>query len=153
MLSRLELRIQNRRSFRRYLLFCALDANGISQCMLICMFILLALCMIGNPPVQGLAVDQYRSQRAVPMPQALRDDAMNLVITRDGTLYFDKTKVEVADLPDLIRQRLATGCPRKVFFAVDFRAKYGDVSVALDGVRSAGIRDIAFLSEVPVPHR
>lgn len=153
MLSKLELRIQNRRSFRRYPLFGALDANCISQCMLGCIFILLVIFMTGNPPVQSFAVDQYRSRHAVPMPQALRNDAMNLVVTRDGTLYFDNTKMEAADLPDHIRQRVATGCPQKVFFAVDFRAKYGDVSVALDGVRSAGIRDIAFLSEVPVPHR
>lgn len=153
MLPKLELRIQNRRSFRRYPLFCALDANSISQCMLVCMFILLAICVIGKPPVQGSAVDQYRSQHAVAMPQALRDDAMNLVITRDGQLYFDGTRVTAADSPNVIRQRVAAGCQRKVFFAVDFRARYSDVSVALDDVRSAGILDIAFLSEVPVPHR
>lgn len=153
MLSKLELRMQNRRSFRRYPLFSELDANCVSRCMLGCIFILLVIFMVGNPPVQSFAVDQYRSRHAVPMPRALRNDAMNLVITRGGRLYFDNAKVEVADLPDLIRQRVAAGCAHKVFFAVDFRAKYGDVSVALDGVRSAGIRDIAFLSEVPVPHR
>lgn len=101
----------------------------------------------------SLPIDRYVSRNARPMPQALREDAMQLFVTRDGTLYFRNAKVSQPDLPGAIRQSLQSGSPLKVFLAVDSRAKYGDVSQALDQVRKAGIWDIAFLTEVPYIHR
>jgi biopolymer transport protein ExbD len=121
--------------------------------MLACVLVLLLISMMANPPHHGLAIDLYRSRNGTPMLLALRDDAMRLTLTRDGTIYFRNTRAASADLPDLIRQRVQDGSPRKMFFVVDARAKYRDVSIALDEVRQAGIWDIAFLAEAPIIHR
>jgi biopolymer transport protein ExbD len=102
---------------------------------------------------QNVPVDRYVSRNASPMPQALREDAMQLFITRDGVLYFRNAKVSRSYLPEVIRQSLQSGSPRRVFFVVDGRAKYWDVSQALDQVREAGVWDVAFLAEVRSIHR
>ncbi len=87
------------------------------------------------------------------MPAAVRDDAMRVMVTRDGTIYFGNSKVASEELAEQIRRRLHSGAPHKVFLLVDQRARYGDLSVVLDEVRHAGIQDIALLEEFPVMHR
>ena len=98
-------------------------------------------------------MDRYISRSARLMPAALRDDAMKVMVTRDGTFYFGNTRVAGEDLARQIRQRLQSGAQRKVFFIVDQRAQFEDLAIALDEVRQAGIWDIAFLAEFPVMHR
>jgi biopolymer transport protein ExbD len=152
-----QLRMRQRR-FRRASL--ALSTGVLSslyaQMMLAVAFTLLIISMLitglryGH---HGLPIDRYVSRNASPMPQALREDAMQLFVTRDGTLYFRNTRVSHSDLPDVIRQSLHSGSSRKVFFVVDARAKYGDVSHALDEVRAGGVWDVAFLAEVPYIQR
>ena len=87
------------------------------------------------------------------MPAALRGNAMVVMVTRDGTIYFGNARVAAEDLAGQIRQRLQSSSQRKVFFVVDQRAQFGDLAIALDEVRHAGIQDIAFLAEFPVMHR
>lgn len=117
-------------------------------------FTLMLIMIILQPsPHHTLPIDRYRSHYATLMPQALRDDAMSLMLTRDGTMYFGNVKVASLDLPGLIHKRVQRGSPCKVFFVVDARAKYWDVSTALDEVREAGISDVAFLAEAPVLHK
>ncbi len=82
------------------------------------------------------------------MPMALRDDAMKISLSRDGTIYFGDTRVASNDLPEQLRLRMQNSPQRKVFLVVDQRAKYWDVSVVLDDVRRAGIWDVAFLTEL-----
>ena len=73
------------------------------------------------------------------MPAALRDDAMRVMLSGDGTIYFGNAKER--------------GAEHKVFLIVDQRARFGDLSVVLDEVRHVGIWDIAFLAEFPVMHQ
>jgi biopolymer transport protein ExbD len=87
------------------------------------------------------------------MPAALRDDAMRVMLSRDGTMYFGNAKVTSEDLAEQIRQHLESGAQHKVFLIVDQRARFGDLSVVLDKVRQSGISDIALLAEFPVMHR
>jgi biopolymer transport protein ExbD len=81
------------------------------------------------------------------MPRALRDDAMRVMLSRDGTIYFGNAKVTSGDLAEQIRQHLERGAEHKAFLIVDQRSRFGDLSVVLDEVRHAGICNIAFLAE------
>jgi len=117
-------------------------------------FVLLIINMLvaDVPNVRhSLPIHAYRN--ASPMPEALREDAMQVYITRDGSLYFRNSKTSQADLANAIRQSVQSGAPRKVFFVIDERAKYGDVVQGLDEVRQAGIWEVAFLAEVPYIHK
>jgi biopolymer transport protein ExbD len=154
MLSRLQLRVRNRRlGSKRTTLFGGLHSSAFLQSMLSCLLVLLISEMASPQPHHGMAIDRYISHSAIPMPAALRDDAMRVMISRDGTIYFGNAKVASEDLAEQIRQRLQSGAQHKVFVAVDQRARFGDLAVVLDEVRHAGVRDIAFLAEFPVMHR
>jgi len=154
MLRGLQLRVRNRRLGRqRYTLFSSVDSSAFAQSMLGCTFILLILFMMYAPAHHGWVVDRYISHHARPMPRALREDAMSVMLSRDGTIYFGNAKVASEDLAERIRQRLERGARHKVFLIVDQGTRFGDLSVVLDQVRHAGIWDIAFLAEFPVMHR
>ena len=114
---------------------------------------LLIVFMTNTPSHHGLVVNRYVSRTATPMPAALREDAMKVVVTRDGSIYFGNTKIAGEDLGGQIRLRTRSGAQHKVFFVVDQRAQFGDLAIALDEVRHAGIWEIAFLAEFPVMHR
>jgi biopolymer transport protein ExbD len=114
---------------------------------------LLIVEMMSPQPHHGIPFDRYIAHNATPMAAALRDDAVKIMLSRDGTIFFGWTKVTSEDLPEQIRQRMRISAPRKVFLVVDQRAKYGDVSVVLDDVRRAGIWDVAFLTELRVMHK
>jgi biopolymer transport protein ExbD len=121
--------------------------------MLGCVLVLLIVFMMYAPFHHGLVFDRYISHHLTSMPAAIRDDAMRVMLSRDGTTYFGNAKVTRADLAEQIWQRLENGAQHKVFLIVDQRARFGDLSVVLDEVRRARICDIAFLAEFPVIHK
>ena len=104
MLQRLQLRVRNRRLGRqRYTFFSGVNSSAFGQSMLGCVFILLILFMMYAPSHHGLVLDGYISHHARPMPRALRDDAMRVMLSRDGTIYLGNAKVTSGDLAEQIR--------------------------------------------------
>ena len=79
------------------------------------------------------------------MPGANREDALKIAILRDGKIFFGTEWVAAAELPAKIRQGLSRGAERKVYIIADPRVHYWAVLEVLDGVRSAGVGNIAFL--------
>ena len=51
-------------------------------------------------------MDLPRVLHPVAMPSADREDAMKVMITRDGTVYFDSEQIRFGDLPAKIQDRL-----------------------------------------------
>jgi biopolymer transport protein ExbD len=84
------------------------------------------------------------------MPAALRDDAVRVMLSRDGAIYFGNAKVTSKDLAEQDSATPREGAEHKIFLIVDQCIRFGDLSVVLDEVRHAGIWDIAFLAEFPV---
>jgi biopolymer transport protein ExbD len=154
MLPGLQLRARNRRLGRkRYVLFSSVNSSAFAPPILGCVLLLLVVLMMYAPAHHGLAFDRYTFHHAIPMPEALRDEAMRVMLSRDGTIYFRNSKVTSGDLAERIRQRLESGAQHKVFLIVDQRARFEDLSVVLNEARRAGIWDIAFLAEFPVTHK
>ncbi len=98
-------------------------------------------------PHRYSGVDLAPVKHPVMFPLALREDAMNLHVTRDGTLFFNGHKVSVDDIPRGIHESIQSGAEKRVYLWVDARAKYWDAKVALDGVRDAGIERVALMVE------
>ena len=149
-LSRLQRRMLRRRlGSRGYALFSSLNPSVLSQSMLGCVVLLLIVEMISHPQVhQSVPFDRYISRNAAAMPGALRDDALTVMLARDGRIYFGGTRVTNKDLPEQVRQRLGGGTQHKVFLVVDQRAKFGEVSAVLEDVPRGGAWDVAFLTEL-----
>lgn len=51
----------------------------------------------------------------------------------------------------MVRQAVKEGAERKVYLAVDTRAKFGDVKVVSDAIAESGVRDICLLAEKAAP--
>jgi biopolymer transport protein ExbD len=74
---------------------------------------------------------------------------MKIYMTRDGRVYFRNTRLNVKSLPILIRGAAVEGAEKKVYLAVDARAKYGDAAAVVDEIGKAGIREICILAYKP----
>ncbi len=81
------------------------------------------------------------------MPDADKEDALLVVVMRDGQIYFGTDRVTLDDLTDKVKDRLANKVDKTVFIRADMRTKYGNVVDVVDNVRSAGVDDVGLLTE------
>jgi biopolymer transport protein TolR len=135
-----------RNSSRLFRDFNTLQFAGVMSMVI---FVLLLIFMtIPTHPHHGISVDLAKVSHPVPMPGVLREDAMQVWVTRDGKLYFGSDQILAEALPGKIQQRLEDrDVERKVYIKADMRARWGSVKPVLDGVRSAGILRVAFLAD------
>ena len=110
--------------------------------LLLALLIMFMCAPVGHPFV---AVDLPGSFYATAQPNAAREDVMKVHVTRDGRVYFRTQQVQLKSLPILIRSAAGEGAEKKVYLAVDSRAKYADANAVLEQIGDAGIRNICFL--------
>jgi biopolymer transport protein TolR len=110
--------------------------------------VLLMIFMANAPPLHthSSRIDFVRTHHAKPMPGALREDAMLVVVTRDGNFFFGNLQVRSTELSRSIQECLRRGSERKVYLQVDARARYGDAAAVLEQVRQAGIENIGIIT-------
>jgi biopolymer transport protein ExbD len=109
---------------------------------------LLFLLMANQPSPHSSVfgfMDMPRSKHSCSIPGALREDALRIMISRDGQVYLGRYAVAARDLPGMVLERLRNGAERRVYVAVDGRAQYGDVETVLEAVRLAGIDKLTFV--------
>ena len=112
------------------------------------MLVLLIIFMVITPMLQkGVSVDMAKVNNPVPMPDADKEDALLIVVMRDGRIYFGTDRVTLDDLTNKVKDRLANKVDKTVFIRADMRAKYGNVVDVVDSVRSAGVDDVGLLTE------
>ena len=113
------------------------------------MLVLLIIFMVITPMLQhGKDVDMATVDNPVPMQDADKDDALLLAVTRDGLVYFGNDKIELDQITQKVRDRLASKSDSKqVFVKADARAKYKYVVDVVDNVRAAGVDQLGLLTE------
>ena len=112
------------------------------------MLVLLIIFMVVTPMLQkGVSVDMARVQNPNDMPNADRDDAIIVAITRSGDIFLGTQKTAKDQLTSLIRDKLTNRLDKTVFVKSDGRAKYGDVVAVVDEVRAAGVDQLGLLTE------
>ncbi len=112
------------------------------------MLVLLVIFMVITPMLQkGVSVDMAKVNNPVPMPDADKEDALLVVVMRDGRIYFGTDRVTLDELTNKVKDRLANKVDKTVFIRADMRAKYGSVVDVVDNVRSAGVDDVGLLTE------
>jgi biopolymer transport protein ExbD len=112
----------------------------------------LLFLLIGDPtPDVHLPppVDLPAGFHTTAQTKALADDAMRVCVTRDGRVFFRDLQVVPEDLPEVVREAIQGGAEKKVYLAVDARAKYGDAAAVVGEVGKAGIREICILAYKP----
>ncbi len=113
------------------------------------MLVLLIIFMVITPMLQkGVSVDLAKVNNPAAMPDADKEDALLVAITRDGKIFFGSDQVAGADqLTHLVKDRLASRTDKRVFIKADARTRYGNVVDVVDNVRAAGVDQLGLLTE------
>ena len=112
------------------------------------MLVLLIIFRVITPLLtKGVSVDMVHVPNPEDMPNADKDDAIIVAVTRDGSIYLGNDKVGMADLQDKVRDKVSGRLDKTVFVRSDARAKFGQVKSAVDEIRSAGVDNIGLLTQ------
>ena len=112
------------------------------------MLVLLIIFMVVTPMLNNkVNVDLAKTMSAVPLPDADKDDAVKVSVVRDGRVYLGANQITLADLGPKAQALLENKPNKTVFIRADSRARYGVVMDAIDNLRTAGVDEVAFLTE------
>ena len=112
------------------------------------MLVLLIIFMVITPMLQQkVAVDMAKVDNATSMPDADKEDAIVVAITRDGSVFLGQNKIALSDLGIKVRDKLADTPGKTIFFRADARSQYRTVEDAIDAVRTAGVDEVGMLTQ------
>ena len=130
-------------------LICKIDMTPFAAIMLVMLLFFVSGMIFPNDSRYwaGVGVNVPDAANSVALPDPDEPPAIVISITREGGVYVERFFTP----PVLLRRELhgmMTYSPqRKVFIAVDRRAKYAVVLMVLDCVRAAGGEKVAFLTD------
>ena len=112
------------------------------------MLVLLIIFMVITPMLQNkVSIDMAKVDNPTAMPDADKEDAIVVAITRDGKVYLGQNIVAVSELGVQGREKLADKPGKTIYVRADARAQFRAVEDAIDGVRSAGVEDVGLLTQ------
>jgi biopolymer transport protein TolR len=112
------------------------------------MLVLLIIFMVITPMLQNkVAVDMAKVDNPTAMPDADKEDAIVVAITRDGGVFLGQDKVATSELGARVRDKIADKPGKTIFIRADARAQYRAVEDAIDAVRTAGVEDVGLLTQ------
>ncbi len=112
------------------------------------MLVLLIIFMVITPMLQkGVSVDMAKTNNPIQMPDAEKEDALLVAITRDGKVFFGSDQISPDQLANKVKDKVANRTDKTVYVRADARAKFGVVADVVDNVRSAGVDQLGLLTE------
>ncbi len=112
------------------------------------MLVLLIIFMVITPMLQkDVSVDLVRTNNPRDMPDADKEDAVVVAITRDGNVFLGADRTTIDNLSTKVLELVATRVDKTVYIKSDARAKYERVVTVIDAVRSAGVDQLGLLTE------
>jgi biopolymer transport protein ExbD/biopolymer transport protein TolR len=112
------------------------------------MLVLLIIFMVITPMLQNkVSVDMAKVDNPASMPDADKEDAIVVAITRDGGVFLGQNKVATSELGTLVREKLADKPSKTIYVRADARAQFRTVEDAIDAVRTAGVEDVGLLTQ------
>ena len=108
---------------------------------LLATFVMVSLSMIKN---QGIPL--HLPSASTGSSQS-RGQSGTISIAPEGTLFFNKQPVALADLPAVLGQWKTTNSDPRVFIQGDKKAEFGVAIAVLDVVRRCGLTNIAIETE------
>ena len=112
------------------------------------MLVLLIIFMVITPMLQNkVAVDMAVVSNPTAMPDADKEDAIVVAVTRDGGVFLGQNKTSDSELGEQVRAKLADKPGKTIYIRADARAQYRAVEDAIDAVRTAGVEDVGLLTQ------
>ena len=110
------------------------------------MLVLLIIVMLIAPLVQqGVSLNLPIASNTSDHPET--SDQTTVAITSDSRFWVNGIEVAVAELGETIENVLVGKADRVILIKADVEAEYGDVMVAMDELRAAGIEDMALITD------
>ena len=112
------------------------------------MLVLLIIFMVITPMLtQKVQITMAVVKNPIAMPDAEKDDAVVVAITRDGKLFLGQNLVSSSELGQQVADRLANKTDKTVYVRADARAQFKAVEDAIDDVRTAGVDQVGLLTQ------
>ena len=112
------------------------------------MLVLLIIFMVITPMLQNkVQIDMAKVENPTAMPDADKDDAIVVAVTRDGGVFLGQNRVDPSQLGSLVRDKLADKTDKTIYIRADARAQYRAVEDAIDDVRTAGVEEVGLLTQ------
>ena len=113
------------------------------------MLVLLIIFMVITPMLQNkVVIDMAEVVNPVAMPDADKEDAIVVAITKSGDVFLGQNKTSIDVLGSQVREKMADNPGAKtIFIRADARAEYLQVENAIDAVRTAGVEDVGLLTQ------
>jgi biopolymer transport protein ExbD/biopolymer transport protein TolR len=112
------------------------------------MLVLLIIFMVITPMLtQKVNVTLARTDNAVTMDDASKEDSVQIAVTRDSKVYPGQNQTSLEQLGSQVKDLLENKTSKMVYFRADARAHYGTVEDAIDAVRTAGVDEVGLLTE------
>jgi biopolymer transport protein TolR len=112
------------------------------------MLVLLIIFMVITPMLQNkVQIDMAQVVNPQSMPDADKDDAIVVAVTRDGRVFLGQNLVDPSQLGSQIRDKLADKTDKTIYVRADARAQYKAVEDAIDDVRTAGVEEVGLLTQ------
>ena len=112
------------------------------------MLVLLIIFMVITPMLQNkVQIDMAQVINPESMPDADKDDAIVVAVTRDGRIFLGQNLIDPSQLGSQIRDKLENKTDKTIYVRADARAQYKAVEDAIDDVRTAGVEEIGLLTQ------
>ena len=112
------------------------------------MLVLLIIFMVITPMLQNkVQIDMAKVDNPTAMPDADKEDAIVVAITRSGDVFLGQNKIALSELGPAVQQRLSETPGKTIYIRADARAQFRGVEDAIDAVRTAGVDDVGLLTQ------
>ncbi len=112
------------------------------------MLVLLIIFMITAPLIQeGITVNLPKAVNPLDAPEADREDAAMIALTREGRTYFNKNPINDNELVSRLTEWFANKSEKWLFIKSDQAVPYGRVVDVVNSCRTAGIDRIGLMTE------
>jgi len=98
------------------------------------------------PKQRGISVELPVTNNAVAVPDADKEDALVVTITRDGEVYLGLHRTDITALREKVRNTLSNRSEKTLYVKADARAPYAILVRILDSVRTADVQRLTLLT-------
>ena len=114
------------------------------------MLVVLIIFMVITPMLsKSIPVDLALTRNPITMPDADKEDAIIVAITRDGQTFLSPglNKMDPSELAPKVKDLLTGRTSKMVYIKADARAKYEKVEDVVDNLRAGSVDEVGLLTE------
>jgi biopolymer transport protein ExbD len=114
------------------------------------MLVVLIIFMVITPMLsKGQAVNKVTAHNDMKMPEADKEDAVLIAITRDGKVFLSPGNqvVQASELGAKVKDLQTNRTDKTVYVKADARARFSAVTDVIDNLRTAQVDSVGLITE------